>query len=95
MDFTWTPEQVELRGRARKVATEARNKAKAAISARLAEEEVKLAAVAADAEARITKARDAAMVNVAGIASETAQAIVAKLTGKTATAAELTAAAKG
>jgi len=32
---------------------------------------------------------------VRGIASDTAQAIVAKLTGKAATAAELTAVAKG
>ena len=49
----------------------------------------------AEAEARIGKARDAAMANVASIASETAGVIVGKLTGKAATAAELATAAKG
>ena len=44
------------------------------------------------AEARIATARDAAMANVTGIASDTAGVIVSKLTGKAATAAELTAA---
>jgi len=43
------------------------------------------------AEARIGKARDAAMTNVHQIGSETAQAIVEKLTGKPATSAELAA----
>ena len=41
--------------------------------------------------AAIGKARDKAMGNVTGIAQETAQAIVSKLTGKAATAAELSA----
>ena len=54
-----------------------------------AQEEARLAAKGAEAEARIAKARDAAMTNVASIAAETADAIVAKLTGKPATAAEL------
>ena len=80
---------------AAKVGAEARAKAQAEIAARLAEEEAKLAATGAEAEARIAKAREAAMTNVAGIASDTAKAIVEKLTGKTATAAELAAAAKG
>ena len=40
----------------------------------------------------LIKARDAAMTNVASIARDTAGAIVAKLTGRAATAAELTAA---
>jgi F-type H+-transporting ATPase subunit b len=44
------------------------------------------------AEARIAKARDAAMANVAGIAADAAGAIVGKLTGRAATAAELSAA---
>jgi F-type H+-transporting ATPase subunit b len=88
-------EAAKARAGAQKVAAEARAKAQAEIAARLAEEEAKLAATGAEAEARIAKAREAAMVNVAGIASDTAQAIVAKLTGKTATAAELSAAAKG
>jgi F-type H+-transporting ATPase subunit b len=87
-------EAAQARASAQRVAAEARAKAQAEIAARLAEEEAKLAAAGAEAEARIAKAREAAMVNVAGIAADTAQAIVAKLTGKSATAAEL-AAAKG
>ena len=87
-------EAVQARAAAQKVGAEARAKAQAEIAARLAEEEAKLAATGAEAEARIAKAREAAMTNVAGIAADTAQAIVQKLTGKAATAAEL-AAAKG
>ena len=60
----------------------------------LAVEEARLADVAAVSDAAIAKARDKAMGNVAGIAQDTAQAIIAKLTGKAATAAEL-ATAKG
>ena len=87
-------EAAQARAAAQKVGAEARAKAQAEIAARLAEEEAKLAATGAEAEARIAKAREAAMSNVAGIAADTAQAIVQKLTGKSATAAEL-AAAKG
>lgn len=82
----------QARAAAQRVANEARAKAQAEVAARLAEEEGKLAAKGAEAEARISSARDAAMSNVAGIASDTAAAIVAKLTGKAATAAELSAA---
>jgi F-type H+-transporting ATPase subunit b len=85
-------ETAQARAAAQRVAADARAKAQAEVSARLAEEEAKLAAKAAEAEARIAKARDAAMANVAGIASDTAGAIVSKLTGRAATAAELTAA---
>jgi F-type H+-transporting ATPase subunit b len=87
-------EAAQARARAQKVGTDARAKAQAEIAARLAEEEAKLAASGAEAEARIAKARDAAMVNVAQIGAETAQAIVQKLTGKAATAAELATAAR-
>jgi F-type H+-transporting ATPase subunit b len=87
-------EAAQARAAAQKVGAEARAKAQAEIAARLAQEEAKLAATGAEAEARIAKAREAAMANVAGIAADTAQAIVQKLTGKSATAAEL-AAAKG
>jgi F-type H+-transporting ATPase subunit b len=87
-------EAAQARAAAQKVAAEARAKAQAEIAARLAEEEAKLAAAGAEAEARIAKAREGAMANVAGIASDTAQAIVQKLTGKAASAAEL-ASAKG
>ena len=82
-------EAVQARAAAQKVAADARGKAQAEITARLAAEDAKLAEAAVVAEARIVKARDAAVVNVAGIANDTAQAIVAKLTGKTASAAEL------
>jgi F-type H+-transporting ATPase subunit b len=88
-------EASQARAAAQKVGAEARAKAQADIAARLAVEETKLAATGAEAEARIAKARDAAMTNVAGIAADTAKAIVEKLTGKTATATELAAAAKG
>jgi F-type H+-transporting ATPase subunit b len=88
-------EVAQARAAAQRVGAEARAKAQAVISARLAEEETKLAAIGAEAEGRIAKARDAAMANVAGIGAETARLIVEKLTGKTATPAELAAAAKG
>jgi len=88
-------EVAQARAAAQKVGAEARAKAQAGIAARLAEEETKLAATGAAAEARISKARDAAMANVAGIGADTARLIVEKLTGKSATAAELAAAAKG
>jgi len=87
-------ETAQARAAAQRVGAEARAKAQANIAARLAEEEAKLAASGAEAEARIGKARDAAMANVAGIGADTAKVIVEKLTGRTATAAEL-AAAKG
>ena len=88
-------ETAQARAAAQRVGAEARAKAQARIAARLAEEEAKLAATGAEAEARIGKARDAAMANVAGIGADTARVIVEKLTGRTATAAELAAAAKG
>ncbi len=85
------------RASAQKVASEARAKAQAEIAAGLAKEEAKLAESTAKAEASIAEARDKAMGSVRAIASETAQAIVGKLTGKPATAAEIDAAlaAKG
>ena len=48
---------------------------------RQADEEARLGQVMAEAEARIAAARTEAMTHVRGIASETAQAIVEKLTG--------------
>jgi F-type H+-transporting ATPase subunit b len=88
-------ETAQARVAAQRVAAEARAKAQAEVAARLAAEEAKLAEKGAEAEARIAKARDAAMANVAGIARETAGAIVGKLTGKAATAAELATATRG
>lgn len=49
----------------------------------------------AEAEAAIAKSRDAAMSNVSTIAADTASAIVERLTGKAATAAEARVAVKG
>jgi F-type H+-transporting ATPase subunit b len=82
-------EAAQARAQAQKVAAEARAKAQAEIAVRLGEEEAKLAAAGAEAEARIAKAREAAMANVSTIAGDTAEAIVAKLTGKPASKAEL------
>jgi F-type H+-transporting ATPase subunit b len=84
-------ETAQARAQAQRVAAEARAKAQAEVAARLAEEEAKLAAKGAEAEARIAKSRDAAMSHVAAIAAAAAGAIVGQLTGKAATAAELTA----
>jgi F-type H+-transporting ATPase subunit b len=85
-------ETAQARAAAQRVAAEARAKAQTEVSARLAEEEAKLAEKGAIAEARIAKARDAAMANVTAIAADAAGAIVGKLTGRVATSAELTAA---
>ena len=84
----------QARAAAQRVALEARTKAQAEIAARLSEEEAKLAQTTAAAEARIASAREQAMGNVRTIATDTARAIVEKLTGKAATAAEVQAAEK-
>jgi len=88
-------ERAQARAGAQKLANDARAQARLEIEQALAKEEARLAETAATAEASIAKARAAAMSNVSGIAQDTAQAIVAKLTGKAATAAELSAVAKG
>jgi F-type H+-transporting ATPase subunit b len=62
---------------------------------RAAAEEAVVNARIAEAETAIGKTRDAAMTNVSSIASDTAAAIVERLTGKAPTAAEATAAVKG
>ena len=64
-------------------------------NARGAAEEAVVSARIAEAEAAIGKTRDAAMANVGAIASETAAAIVERLTGKAPTGAEAAAAVKG
>ncbi len=92
---TAAAETAQARAAAQRVAAEARAKAQAEVAVKLAAEEAKLAAKGAEAEARIGKARDAAMTNVASIAGAAAGQIVGKLTGKAATAAELTSAARG
>ena len=62
---------------------------------RAAAEEAVVNARIAEAETAIGKTRDAAMTNVASIASDTAAAIVERLTGKAPTGAEAAAAVKG
>jgi F-type H+-transporting ATPase subunit b len=71
----------EARGRAQALANETRAKAAAAAEARRKEVDGKLHARIAEAEKSIAEKRSAAMANVRSIASETAGAIVERLTG--------------
>ena len=82
-------ELAEARARAQKLAADAKAAAANEAASRAAEEEARLGQVMADAEARIAAARNAAMGQVRGIATETAQAIVEKLTGQSADTAEV------
>ncbi len=88
-------EMVQARQRAQKVAAEAKGRAQAAASQRQVVEEAKLAETMAKAEAEIAQARDAAMAQVKTIAADTAQAIVTKLSGEAAPAADIEAALQG
>jgi F-type H+-transporting ATPase subunit b len=71
----------EARGRAQALANETREKAAAAAEARRKEVDGQLGTRIADAEKTIAATRSAAMANVHGIASDTAGAIVERLTG--------------
>jgi F-type H+-transporting ATPase subunit b len=82
-------ELAQARARAHKVAADAQAAAKAQAAARQAQEDAKLAVVMGEADARIAAARGEAMNHVRVIAEETAQAMVAKLTGLPAAPAEL------
>ena len=82
-------EVAEARAKAQKTAADAKAKASAEAAERQAKEEAALAEKLSAAEARIQASRDAAMGHVRTVASETAGAIVEKLTGKAASAAEL------
>jgi F-type H+-transporting ATPase subunit b len=88
-------ETAQARGQAMRVAEEARARSQAELARRLAAEEARLAEMSAAAEQRIAAARTAAMSNVATIAADAAGAIVKKLTGKAASAAELASARRG
>jgi len=77
------------RARAQRVAAEAQAEAKAAAARRQAQEEAKLAEIMAAAEARIAAARAEAMGHVREIAVDTAQAMIARLTGTQANRAEV------
>ncbi len=85
----------QARARARSVAAEAKAKANAEFAARQAEADARIADQLATAETRIRGLRDTAMANVGDIAVETAGAMVQRLTGTAASAADLRAAAKG
>ncbi|MDP3377506.1 MAG: hypothetical protein Q8S53_04010 [Brevundimonas sp.] len=85
----------QARAASRATAAAAKARVTETANARAAEEEAVVNARIAEAEAAIGKTRDAAMSNVSSIASDTTRAIVEKLTGKAATAAETDAAIKG
>jgi F-type H+-transporting ATPase subunit b len=85
----------QARAASRATAAAAKARVTETANARAAEEEAVVNARIAEAEAAIGKTRDAAMTNVSSIASDTTRAIVEKLTGKAATAAETAAAVKG
>ncbi len=82
----------DARARSRSLAADAKAKATAELALSQKAEDDRLQAQMDDAEARIRGLRDQAMTNVRGIAGETAQAMVEKLTGQKVTAAEIDAA---
>jgi F-type H+-transporting ATPase subunit b len=88
-------EIAEARAHARRVAAEAKAKAQAEMAARQAAEDERLAGELEKAEERIRALRDQAMANVGAIAADTAEAIVAKLTGAAPSRAEVDAALAG
>ncbi len=81
----------EARKNAHGIAEETRAGIKADIDGRRADVEATLAKRVSEAEARIQADKDAALANVGSIAAETAQALVAKISGNV-TAAEAKAA---
>ncbi|HZV84353.1 MAG TPA: hypothetical protein VFF48_05125 [Brevundimonas sp.] len=83
------------RASSRSTAAAAKARVTEQANARAAQEEAVVNARIAEAETAIGKTRDAAMTNVASIASDTAVAIVERLTGKAPTGVEATAAVKG
>jgi F-type H+-transporting ATPase subunit b len=85
-------DRAQARAAAQKLAGDARAQARAEIDAALAKDDARLAEIAAKAEADIGRARARAMGEVAGVAEEAAQAIVAKLTGVAMNADEMKAA---
>ncbi|MGZ9114588.1 MAG: F0F1 ATP synthase subunit B family protein [Brevundimonas sp.] len=83
------------RASSRSMAAAAKARVTEQTNARAADEEAVVNARIAEAETAIGKTRDAAMTNVSSIASDTAAAIVERLTGKAPSAAEAAAAVKG
>jgi len=82
-------EIAEARASSRRTANEAKARITADVARRQAEQEDVLAARVAEAETRIGQMRDRAMGQVETVADDTTRAIVEKLTGKAASAAEL------
>jgi F-type H+-transporting ATPase subunit b len=82
----------EARARAQKTAADAKAEANHEAKARQGELEAELSARLDEAEGRIRASRDAAMGNVGAVASDTAQAILEKLTGAPASADAVSAA---
>jgi F-type H+-transporting ATPase subunit b len=85
-------ETAVARAAAQKLALDAKAKAHAEAAQREALEEARLAETLAKAEAKIGATRDQAMTHVREIASETAGAIIEKLTGAVATSDEISSA---
>lgn len=88
-------EVADARAQSRAMAAAAKARVTAEANARRAEEEAQVNAKIEAAEASIRQTRDAAMTNVGTIASDTAQAIVERLTGRAVGADEAAAAVKG
>ena len=82
-------EMQKARADGQKVVLDAKARVQADATAKAKLEEAKLAETLAKAEARIIAMRDSALTHVRDIASETAVAIVQKLTDKTATPEEV------
>jgi len=85
-------EVADARAQSQRLAAEARAKAMAEAAERSALAETQVAGKIAEAEVRIAAMRDSAMADVGAIVGETTRAIVEKLTGTAATAAEVKAA---
>lgn len=88
-------EMAQARSRSQRETAEAKARVQAEAAKRQAAEEAKLAETLAAAEAAIRAARDEAMGHVKEIAADTASAIVVKLTGQPASAADIRAALAG
>jgi len=84
-------EVAKARADSRAMAAAAKARVTEESARRAADEEAVVNARIAEAEVAIGKTRDAAMTNVASIATDTAAAIIERLTGTAATAAELNA----
>jgi len=82
-------EVAQARARAQRLASDAKAAATLEAERRQDEEEARLAEVLAEAEGRINAARAEAMTHVSAIASDAAQAIVARLTGAAPDAGEV------